>query len=216
MAVSSGRSGPPGRGAGTQGDRAERDRTRLFERACAGDREALHQVVAELTPLLWHVARSQGLDRDGAADAVQTTWASLLSQLAAIQSPRALVGWLVTTTRRNAWKVRTDQRRETSADPADLAEVSAGRGRTAGDPGPEAVVLDRDRADRLWRYVQQLPPRCQHLLRVLAFAERPDYASVSEALDMPRGSIGPTRGRCLAKLRALMAADPSWSDDDRT
>jgi hypothetical protein len=45
---------------------------------------------------------------------------------------------------------------------------------------------------------------------VIAFAERPDYAALSEALGMPVGSIGPTRGRCLAKLRSLLTADPEW------
>ena len=48
------------------------------------------------------------------------------------------------------------------------------------------------------------------LLRVIAFADRPDYAELAKALDMPQGSIGPTRGRCLAKLRLLLANDPSW------
>ena len=56
----------------------------------------------------------------------------------------------------------------------------------------------------------ELPERCRRLLRVIAFADRPDYAAVAEALGMPVGSIGPTRGRCLAKLRAQLAADPAW------
>jgi hypothetical protein len=55
-----------------------------------------------------------------------------------------------------------------------------------------------------------LPERCQQLLRLVAFSDRPDYQAVSEALDMPIGSIGPTRGRCLAKLRTSLASDPSW------
>ena len=54
-------------------------------------------------------------------------------------------------------------------------------------------------------------PRCQELLRIIAFAPRPDYAAVAAALGMPVGSIGPTRGRCLAKLRALLADDPDGS-----
>jgi hypothetical protein len=62
--------------------------------------------------------------------------------------------------------------------------------------------------------VGQLPPRCQRLLRVIAFVERPDYQVVSDALGMPVGSIGPTRGRCLAKLRYLLESDEdeNWSD----
>ena len=64
----------------------------------------------------------------------------------------------------------------------------------------------------LWKHVKALPPRCQSLLRVIAFAERPDYGAVALALGMPVGSIGPTRGRCLAKLRLLLDNDPHWGD----
>jgi len=47
-------------------------------------------------------------------------------------------------------------------------------------------------------------------IRVIAFADKPDYAHLAESLGMPVGSIGPTRGRCLAKLRDLLAGDPHW------
>ncbi len=63
----------------------------------------------------------------------------------------------------------------------------------------------------LWPAIGQLSARCQELLRIVAFAPRPDYAAVAAALGMPVGSIGPTRGRCLAKLRALLASDPDGS-----
>jgi DNA-directed RNA polymerase specialized sigma24 family protein len=58
--------------------------------------------------------------------------------------------------------------------------------------------------DVLWRHVQQLPERCQTLLRVIAFAAKPDYAQIARALGMPVGSIGPTRGRALVELRGQM------------
>ena len=65
-------------------------------------------------------------------------------------------------------------------------------------------------SDVLWTHVQDLSERCRRLLAVIAFADRPDYAAIAEALGMPVGSIGPTRGRCLAKLRAALEADPTW------
>ena len=74
----------------------------------------------------------------------------------------------------------------------------------------EDTVLRLSRDSRLWQHVEGLPERCRALLRVIAFADRPDYAELAKALDMPQGSIGPTRGRCLAKLRLALAADPSW------
>jgi RNA polymerase sigma factor (sigma-70 family) len=157
--------------------------------------------VRELNPVLWHVARSQGLAAEEAADVVQTSWLELLRRLAEIRSPQALTAWLVTTTRREAWRVRSRSRQRppepdpTDASPADLDE--------------RLLTIERDAT--LWRHFRRLPERCQELLRVLAQVDRPDYSVVAEALGMPRGSIGPTRGRCLAKLRALLTADPAWS-----
>jgi DNA-directed RNA polymerase specialized sigma24 family protein len=65
-----------------------------------------------------------------------------------------------------------------------------------------------DEAARLWGAVASVDERCRKLLRVVAFMDRPDYQSISQDLDMPVGSIGPTRGRCLAKLRALIETQP--------
>lgn len=176
-----------------------------LERARGGEREALDDVVRELNPLLWHVARAQGLSSEEAADAVQATWLALLRRLHDIRSPQALTAWLVTTARREAWQLRHRARRHTTDDPA-LESLR--------DPGPELdeglLTDERDRA--LWAAFRRLPERCQALLRVVAHVDRPDYTVVSEALGMPHGSIGPTRGRCLAKLRELLLADPTWRD----
>ena len=67
------------------------------------------------------------------------------------------------------------------------------------------MVEDQRRA--LWTAIRQLSPRCQELLRITAFVPRPDYAAVAAELGMRVGSVGPTRGRCLAKLRALLLAN---------
>ena len=71
--------------------------------------------------------------------------------------------------------------------------------------------MEADTARVLWLHVKELNPRCQALLRVVAFATKPDYAAISAALGMPVGSIGPTRGRCLATLRTALSNDPRWS-----
>jgi RNA polymerase sigma factor (sigma-70 family) len=188
-------------------DTAERSArlARCLDRARSGDARALDEVVRELNPVLWHVARAQDLTIEQAADVVQTTWLELLRRLDDIRSSGALTAWLVTATRREAWRVRDRQRRQT----ADGTEALA----TAVDPGPEPhehlITDERDRV--LWRHFRTLPERCRTLLRVVAQVDRPDYAVVAEALGMPRGSIGPTRGRCLAKLREMLLADPAWS-----
>jgi len=166
---------------------------------------ALGDVVRELNPLLWHVARAEGLTAEEAADVVQTTWLELLRRLHDIQSPRALTAWLVTATRRAAWRTRELSRRQ-APDGAERLELTP-------DPGPEPGerLLSDERDMALWRHFQQLPERCRALLRIVAQADRPDYSVVAEALGMPIGSIGPTRGRCLAKLRAMLLDDPGWS-----
>jgi DNA-directed RNA polymerase specialized sigma24 family protein len=112
--------------------------------------------------------------------------------------------WLIVSARREAW--RTTRR-------ADRTEAREFRDDDiVSEPGsaPEQVVLGADRQVRLWGHISRLPQRCRELLRVIAFADRPDYASIAESLGMPVGSIGPTRGRCLGKLRAQLAADPGW------
>jgi RNA polymerase sigma factor (sigma-70 family) len=169
--------------------------------ARSGDRHALDDLVRELTPMLWHVARAQGLDREDSVDVVQGTWLALVTSIENIRDPSALVGWLVTTTRRQAWRVHA----------AHKAEQPAATEEFDDQPDPEAAVDDRVLADeqrtRLWTLISTLPPLCQQLVRIVAFADRPDYDAISKALDMPRGSIGPTRGRCLAKLRQLLGVD---------
>lgn len=176
----------------------------LFERARDGDRSALDDLVRELNPLLWHVVRAQGLGTEEAADVVQTTWLQLLRRLTEIRSPQALTAWLVTTAKRQAWHTRTQLRSR----PTDGTEVMDGL--AGAEPAAADLVEAAERRRVLWRHLRQLPDRCRELLRIVAFVDRPDYSAVAEALAMPRGSIGPTRGRCLAKLRELLLADPAW------
>jgi RNA polymerase sigma factor (sigma-70 family) len=173
----------------------------LLQAAREGDNQSLGELVDELTPLLWQVARAQGLDRDTSSDIVQTAWLKLLGSLGEIRTPIALTSWLITVTRREAWRVRNSTRMELPAKDvlfAELPDVA---------PTPEEERVDVERSRMLWHAVAQLSERCQRLLRIIAFTRRPDYDVVSMALGMPRGSIGPTRGRCLAKLRDSLSPD---------
>jgi RNA polymerase sigma factor (sigma-70 family) len=178
---------------------------RCLERAQSGELGALDEIVESLTPLLWHVARAQGLQADDAADVVQTTWLELLRRLNDIRSPQALTAWLVTATRRESWHTSARRRKQAGAG-ADLLE-------TVPDPGPglDELLGQSESYQGLAKHFRRLPGRCRELLRIVALVDRPDYTAMSEALGMPVGSIGPTRGRCLAKLRAMLLADPTWS-----
>jgi RNA polymerase sigma factor (sigma-70 family) len=175
----------------------------LLRRYRDGDEDSLGDLIALLTPILWHTVRAQRLDRDAAEDVLQTTWLALVRSTSTIAEPNAVLQWLLVTARREAWRVvrHADRVEARELDPDELT--------TTPDLVPDQV-LDRADQRRLWQHVQELPERCRRLLRVIAFADRPDYASVAEWLGMPIGSVGPTRGRCLAKLRAQLSADPAW------
>jgi RNA polymerase sigma factor (sigma-70 family) len=177
----------------------------LLDQVRGGHRPALDEIVQELTPLLWQVARSRGLDRAASEDVVQSTWLCLLRDLHTIHTPEALTGWLVTVARREAGRAKESVWREAPvSDPPE----------TSSDADPAAVTEERmswqSRRHAVWAAVERLPHRCRELLRVVAFVDRPDYDAVALALGMPRGSIGPTRGRCLGKLREALATQPDW------
>jgi RNA polymerase sigma factor (sigma-70 family) len=172
----------------------------------AGDSTGLDRLVRLLTPVLWQLARAYGLDQQAAEDAVQTTWLALVRNAESVRDPQAVWRWITTTARREAWRAADGQRREYAVEPESLEDASQ------PVPAPEAQVLADDAARILWRQVARLPERCRRLLRVIAFEDRPDYGSLSTQLAIPVGSIGPTRGRCLDKLRRLLADDAQWSN----
>jgi RNA polymerase sigma factor (sigma-70 family) len=169
-----------------------------FERWTAGDAVALDELVRLMTPVLWHVARAYRLPTEVAEDVVQNTWLALVRAGSSIQEPAAVGGWLTTTTRREAWKVAKATGRGIPVEDDELA-------RRLPDAGSaESEVVRRDTEGRLWDAVENHSERCQALLRIVAFEHRPDYREIAADLGMPVGSIGPTRGRCLQKLRALI------------
>jgi RNA polymerase sigma factor (sigma-70 family) len=173
----------------------------LVAAAKAGSDDALGEIVRELTPLLWQVARSTGLSCGDTEDVIQTVWMRLLSHLDGIHTSMALTGWLVVTTRREAWRVRAAGRKLMPADQDWLIAVPDRA------PGSEEQMIADDQRRALWTAFRMLPPRCQEILRTVAFVPRPDYTAVAAELGIPLGSVGPTRGRCLAKLRVLLATD---------
>jgi RNA polymerase sigma factor (sigma-70 family) len=192
----------PGTVRADQSDRGVRI-AELVDAARQGSDDALGQLVTELSPMLWHVARAAGLSSHDAEDVLQTVWMRLVAHLDDIHTSAALTGWLVITARREAWRVRAVERRQLPAAQELFTELPD------GGPGSEEQVIMDDQRHVLWAAVSRLSARCQELLRIVAFAPRPDYAAVAAELGLPVGSIGPTRGRCLAKLRALLGLDAS-------
>jgi RNA polymerase sigma factor (sigma-70 family) len=175
-----------------------------FERWAGGDSVALDELVRVMTPVLWHVVRAYRLSTEVAEDVVQTTWLALVRSRDSIHEPAAIGGWLTTSARREAWKVAKATGRGIPVEDDELAR------RLPDERSAEAEVVRRDGESQLWDAVDRLSERCQALLRIVAFEHRPDYTRIAADLDMPVGSIGPTRGRCLQKLRALIES----GDDD--
>lgn len=167
-----------------------------------GDRGQLRTLVSLLTPLLWHTARAQNASKEVAEDAIQTAWLRLVDAADTITDPKGVVSWLVITVKRESWRLLRLAGRDVTSE--------FGVPETADETTPEDLAITSDQQRLLWGHVNDLPERCRTLLRVIAFAASPDYAGVAASLGMPVGSIGPTRGRCLAKLRAMLVSDPSW------
>jgi RNA polymerase sigma factor (sigma-70 family) len=173
--------------------------TDAFRRWRAGEDAALDDLVALMSPVLWHVVRATGLDRETSEDVIQNTWLTLVRSADSVRDAQAITRWLCTSARREAWRV---SKAATRIRPVD-DDVLAARMPQQSSPEDEVVALDEKAV--LWRAMTALPERCQKLLRIVAWEPRPDYSSVAESLDMPIGSIGPTRRRCLDKLRAELA-----------
>ena len=173
--------------------------TQLFRRAEAGDRSAWNAIVERYTRLLWSVARAHRLGDADAADVIQTTWLRLVENFGRIADPECLPSWLMTTARRECLRTLRRAGRELVTDSADAFADLVDQHSAPVD----ARLLTDERDVALWTCFQHLSARCQQLLRILMATPPADYATVSTALGMPVGSIGPTRGRCLGQLRKL-------------
>jgi RNA polymerase sigma factor (sigma-70 family) len=181
----------------------------LLAQAAAGDERAWNALVAQHTRLLWSVARSYRLDQADAADVVQTTWLRLLEHLHRIEDPTRLVGWLVTTARRECLRVLRRSGRERL-----IVDEDAALDVPDEDAEPvETRLITNERNATLWQAYRRLPERCQRLLRI-AVAMPQAYDEVSAALGMPVGSIGPTRARCLGQLRKLLVGSGLNGSED--
>jgi RNA polymerase sigma factor (sigma-70 family) len=171
----------------------------LVKRAANGEQAAWDAIVARYNSFLWSVARGYRLDRADAADAVQVAWLRLVEHLPRLRDPERLGAWLATTVRRECLlALKSRGRRGQPVDDVVLAGVP-----DAGPPVDNALIA-KETASELWQAFEQLQPRCQTLLRVLMADPAPSYQDVSAALEMPVGSIGPTRARCLDRLRTML------------
>ena len=180
----------------TQAQKTNTDVAAVVRAAAAGDERAWSALVDRFSKLVWAIARNHRLGADNAAEVSQTTWLRLAEHIDQLQDPSKVGGWLATTARHESLRVLR----------------SAGRQIPMGDDMPEpdrpAAAIDeellRNERDRmLWQAFSRLPARDQALLRLLISDPMPSYEEIGAAMGMPIGSIGPTRMRCLDRLRQL-------------
>jgi DNA-directed RNA polymerase specialized sigma24 family protein len=118
-----------------------------------------------------------------------------------LSEPARSGAWLATTARRECLRLVARNRRTLPAEAPDPTTDPL----YCGEPGPELGLLTAERAHEVQRAVGRLPPRCRELMQLLMAEPTPCYDAISAALGIPVGSIGPTRGRCLEKLKAIVA-----------
>lgn len=171
----------------------------LVIRARAGDQAAWDDLVGRYLGMVHAICRGWHLGSDDAADVNQIVWLRLVEHLDRIRTPAAVGGWIAATTRNECLRVvRAAGRVVLTGEDGDFDVVDA------RDPGVEAGVLVYERDRALVAAFDRLGDRCQRLLRLMAADPPPSYDEIAAALDMPVGSIGPTRGRCLEQLRRLL------------
>jgi len=176
----------------------------LARAAATGDQEAWARLVQRYNAMVWSIVRSFRLGHHDSVDVVQTVWLRLVENLGRLREPDAVGTWLATTARHEC--LSQLRRRDRQAIPMDAAIRDAD---DTASPQPGDALMDKERNAALWAALGRASAQCQQLLRILATDPPPSYQEVSVALDMPVGSIGPTRARCLEKLRQFISTGPT-------
>jgi len=179
--------------------RSSTEVAQLVRWAAEGDRQAWERLVDQFARLIWSITSDFKLTSGDADDVSQTTWLRLLEHIDRIQYPDRVGSWLAATARNECLRSLAARKRVVPApDHEVMTDVVA-----AGPDVDERILADeRDQVVR--DALSRLPKRWQRLLELLMADPPASYAEISDQLDLPIGSIGPTRGRCLAQLRVLL------------
>jgi RNA polymerase sigma factor (sigma-70 family) len=168
----------------------------LVTRAAGSDPSAWNEIVDRYAPLVWSICTRYQLSSQDTEDVGQTVWLLLVEQLGKLREPAALPGWLAKTTAHECLRVVTAARKSER-----LGTTLDDATNFVDDTVIDEELLMAERNAGLRAAFAELSPRCQHLLALLLSDPPPSYAEISVTLDIPVGSIGPQRGRCLGRLR---------------
>jgi len=175
--------------------------SRWVAAAAAGDAQAWDRLVDRYAGLVWSVCRAYQMSAEDAADVSQLTWLRLLENLDRIRDPRRLAAWLATTCRRECLAFL---RRSRPVTPVEEEHMDRLLGPAAAS---DRAILLADQYATLWQAFLRLSEWCQRVLRALVVDAEdgpPSYRLVAAELQVPVGSLGPTRARCLDQLRKLL------------
>ena len=173
----------------------------LIRRASNGDQQAWERLVDQYARLIWSITVDFKLVESDAADVAQTTWLRLLEHIDRIEYPDRVGSWLAATARNECLRCLAAHKRVVpSQDDVEL------NGAAPHVPEIDERLLADERDQTVRDALSRLPQRWQRLLEMLMADPPASYADISDELELPIGSIGPTRRRCLARLRVLLQA----------
>jgi RNA polymerase sigma factor (sigma-70 family) len=168
-----------------------------------GEEAAWEQLVSRYERLVYTIPIRYGLTPSEVDDVFQSVWMALIKHIETLRRPDRIGAWLVTTARRECWERRrgADFKRTVSSSLETLLVD-----RDGGELTPEEVVAVFRQHEALREAIECLDERCRKLLWHLYYDSTiPSYAEIAEKMDMPIGSIGPLRARCLKKLRKILS-----------
>lgn len=183
------------------------DDAALIAACLRGEARAWDALIDRCQALIFSIRLRMGLPRGDAEDVFQDVCLLLFSHLDSLRDRARLSSWLISTTRREAWRMARRRRALPEADLADPeGEMERGEHLAGAGPElPEEAVLALERQQSVREAFQKLPERCRELLERLYVRDPPEaYAEISAQMGLPMGSIGPTRARCLQRLQRLL------------
>jgi RNA polymerase sigma factor (sigma-70 family) len=167
----------------------------LVVRCIRGDQRAWEQLVAKYERLIFSIGIAICRDSEVASDILQQVCLELYQRLDEVRNVDSLAAWLATVTRRKTFTyLRSTRPTEPFTEDDEDGAVS-----------PD-LIANIERQHTLERALATLPPRSRRLIELLYFSnEEKSYEDIAAELGIPVASIGPTRVRCLEKLRKFLA-----------
>jgi RNA polymerase sigma factor (sigma-70 family) len=179
----------------------------LIAECLQGRESSWEALILRYQRLIYSIPLKEGLSADEAAEVFQTVCLKLLEKLPTLRNREKLSSWLITITTRESWRARAQRRRQSDLHGGESVEARSDDADDITDPAPPAdeqlLLLERQLLVR--EAVASLPERCRQLVAMLFYSKDPiSYNEIARRLNMPVSSIGPTRARCLQKLKGLL------------